>query len=54
MARCVTGNCGSAASPGRTCFPSYASTYRLEDLRYVLYETNGALTIVREDGRPGE
>jgi uncharacterized membrane protein YcaP (DUF421 family) len=25
--------------------------YRLEDLRYVLYETKGALTIVPEDGR---
>lgn len=24
--------------------------YRIEDLRYVLYETKGALTIVREDG----
>jgi uncharacterized membrane protein YcaP (DUF421 family) len=25
--------------------------YRLEDLRYVLYETKGALTVVPEDGR---
>jgi hypothetical protein len=48
---CADGSWSSAGSPRPTCTPSLRQkgVYQLDGVRYVICETKGELTVVRDD-----